>query len=139
MGMRLYAVGIKDLHHAAEVDALHEIVDIRVPNVMAEDEKGLLDVSGLSQRYYQVSQVGQTRVHLDHYHGCVAGQRTERLLVVHPLLGIRFLYMTSDFRYFVLRQGLRACVGGRGRTVPTIPEKPATNRALVFLVSSQLS
>lgn len=75
--MSLYAVGIKYLHDATKVDALYEIVDVRMPDVVAEDKKGLLDPFRLGQRHYQVSEVGESRVHLNHYYRGVAGQRAE--------------------------------------------------------------
>lgn len=100
--MSLYAVGIKYLHDATKVDALYEIVDVRMPDVVAEDKKGLLDPFRLGQRHYQVSEVGESRVHLNHYYRGVAGQRAEWLLVVHPLLVVRSFHVTTCFRYFEL-------------------------------------
>ena len=49
MRMSLDAVWIVDLHNPAKVDALYEIVDIWVPNVVAKYEKSLLDVLSLRQ------------------------------------------------------------------------------------------
>lgn len=100
--MSLYAMGIKYLHDATKVDTLYEIIDVRMPDVVTEDEKGLLDPFRLGQRYYQVSEVGESRVHLNHYYRSVASQRTERLLVVHSLLVVRFFYVTTNFPYFEL-------------------------------------
>lgn len=75
--MSLYAVGIKYLHDATKVDTLYEIVDVRMPDVVTEDQKGLLDPFRLGQRHYQVSEVGESRVHLNHYYRSVASQRAE--------------------------------------------------------------
>jgi len=49
MRMSLDAVWIEDLHNPTKVDALHEIVDIWMPNVVAKYEKSLLDVLSLRQ------------------------------------------------------------------------------------------
>lgn len=100
--MRLYAMRVKDLHDTTEVDTLYKIIDIRMPDVVAENEEDLLDALSLSQRDDQVPQVGETCVHLDHYYGGVDGQRTKCLLVVHLLLVIRPLYVASNFRYLEL-------------------------------------
>lgn len=100
--MSLYAVRVKYLHDTTEVDTLHEIVDVRMPNVVAKDQKGLLDPFRLSQRHDQVSEVGEPCVHLNHNYGSVVSQRTERLFVVHSLLGVRPFYVSTDLRYFEL-------------------------------------
>ena len=101
--MRLYTMGIKYLHNPAKVNTLHEIVDVWMPNVVTEDQKGLLDPFRLGQRYDQMSEVGESSVHLNHYYGSVVGQRAERLFVVYSLLGIRFFYAPANLRYFELR------------------------------------
>lgn len=114
--MGLYTVRIKDLHNPTKVDALYEVVDIRVPDIVAEDEESLLDVLRLSQRHNQVSQISEPRVHLDNYDRSVAGQRPERLFVVHFLFCIRPLDLTADFRNLEFRKRAGAPVrqaGGR--------------------------
>lgn len=73
MGMRLDAVRIKDLHDPAKVDALHEVIDIRVPNVVAKYEKGLLDVLSLRQWDDKVAQICEPCVNLDNYNWSVVG------------------------------------------------------------------
>lgn len=108
--MSLYAVRVKYLHDATKVDALDEIVDVRVPNVVTKDQKRLLDSFGLGQRDYQMSEVGESRVHLNHYDRSVASQRAERLFVVHSFLRIRSFYVPANFRYFQFAQSFRASV-----------------------------
>jgi len=108
MGMSLYAVRIEDLHDPAKVDALHEIVDIWVPNVVTKYKKGLLDVLSLRQWDDKVPQISEPRMHLDDYNWSVAGQRPERLLVVHFLLRIRPLNFMMNFHDLQLRKSSRA-------------------------------
>lgn len=108
MGMSLYAVRIENLHDPAKVDTLHEVIDIRVPNVVAKYEKGLLDVLSLRQWDDKVSQISEPCVHLDDYNWSVAGQRPERLLVIYFLLRIRPLDFMTDFRDLKLRKCSRA-------------------------------
>lgn len=109
-GVGLYAVRIKDLHDPAEIDALHEIIDIRMPDVVAENEEGLFDVLGLRQRHDQMPKISEPRVHLDDYDRSVAGQRPERLLVVNFLFRIRPLDFTSNLCYLQFRKSSRACI-----------------------------
>lgn len=114
--MSLYAVRIEDLHDSTEINALHEIIDIRMPDVMAKHEKGLFDVLRLCQRHDKVPQISEPRVHLDDYNRSITGQRPERLLIVHFLLRICPLDFTPDFRDLQLRERSRTGVcQARGR------------------------
>lgn len=114
--MGLYAVRIEDLHDPAEINALHEVIDIRMPDVMTEHEKRLLDVLRLRQRHDEVSQISESRVHLDDYDRSIAGQWSERLLIVHSLLRVRSLDLTPDLRDLELRERSRTGVRqARGR------------------------
>lgn len=118
--MGLYTVRIKDLHDPAKVDALHEVVDVRVPDIVAEDEESLLDVLRLRQRYDQVSEISEPRVHLDDYDRSVAGQRPERLFVVHFLFRIRPLDLTPDFRYLEFRERAGGHIRQAGGRIATL-------------------
>lgn len=104
MRMSLYTVWIEDLHDPTKIDALYEIVDIRMPDVVAKYEKSLLDILSLSKRDDKVSQISEPRVHLNDYNRCVAGQRSERLLIVHFLLRIRPFNLAPDFRDLQFRE-----------------------------------
>ena len=53
--MRLYTMRIEDLHYPAEVDVLHEIIDIRVPDIVAEHQQRLFYTSGLCKRDDQMA------------------------------------------------------------------------------------
>lgn len=129
MGMSLYAVRIEDLHDPAKVDALHEIVDVRMPNVVAKYEKGLLDVLSLRQRDDKVPQISEPCVHLNDYNWSVAGQWPKRLLVVHFLLRIRSLDFMTNFRNLQLRKRSRArSVRQARRRITTLLQKPESKR-----------
>jgi len=110
--MRLDAVWIKDLHDPAEIDALHEVIDIGMPDIMTEYEKGLLNVPSLCQRHDKMPEISEPRVHLDDDNRGVAGQWTERLLVVHFLLGVCLLDFVPDFCDLQFRERTRTRVRG---------------------------
>lgn len=105
--MCLYTVRIEDLHDPAKIDALHEIIDIRMPDIVAEYEKSLFNVFSLRKRDDKVPQISEPRMHLDDYNRCVAGQRSERLLIVHFLLRIRSLDLPPNFRDLQFRERSR--------------------------------
>lgn len=62
--MSLDRVRVEDLHDLGKVHALHQIINLLVVVVVAEDDKSVLDVSGLRQTHYQVPQVHQPSVDL---------------------------------------------------------------------------
>lgn len=62
--MSLDGVGVEDLHDLGKVHTLHQVVDLLVVVVVAEDDEGVLDVPGLGQANYQVPQVDQPSVDL---------------------------------------------------------------------------
>lgn len=64
--MCLYWVRVEDLHHPAEVNALHQLVDLLVIVVVAEHQQNCVDVSRLRQAHYQVPQVDDASVYLWH-------------------------------------------------------------------------
>lgn len=113
--MSLYTVRIEDLHDPAKVDALHEVVDIRMPNIVAKYEQGLFDVLSLRQRDDKVPQISEPRMHLDDYNWSVAGQRPERLFIVYSLLRIRPLDFMTDLRDLQFRERSRAGIRQAGR------------------------
>lgn len=62
--MRLHRVRIEYLHDLAEVDALHQIVDVLVVEIVREHKQRALDVARLRQTDDQVSQVRDARMYL---------------------------------------------------------------------------
>lgn len=64
VGVSLDGERVEDLHHFAEVDGLHQVVDLVVVEIVAEDEQHLVDVLGLSQAHDQVAQVDEPGVDL---------------------------------------------------------------------------
>lgn len=105
--MRLDAVRIKNLHDPTKVDALNEIIDVRIPYVVAKDEKCLLNSFGLRQRNDQVSQVGQSLVDLNDDDWRIGCQWTKRFLVVNLLFGVYPIDVTTD----ILDLEIRQCTG----------------------------
>ena len=95
--MRLNAVRIKYLHNSAEIDTLDKIVDIWIPNIVAEHEKRLFDAFRLGEGNYQMTQIYQPGMHLDNDHRSVRRQGPERLFVVHLLFGIEPLDLPANF------------------------------------------
>lgn len=49
--MRLYGVRIEDLQHLAEIDLLHQVVDVVVVEVVREDQQRFRDVARLRQAH----------------------------------------------------------------------------------------
>lgn len=62
--MRLYRVGVEDLHNLAEVYTLDQLVDLLIIVVVTEHQKNRVNVPCLRQAHDQVSQVDDARVHL---------------------------------------------------------------------------
>ena len=62
--MRLYWVGVEDLHHLAEVHTLHKFVDFLVVEVMTEHQQNCVDVPRLRQAHNEVPQVDDACVYL---------------------------------------------------------------------------
>lgn len=127
--VRLYAVRVEYLEHPAKVDVLHEKVDVRAPDVVAEDEQGLLDAARLGQRDDEVAQVGQPVVHLDDDDGRVGGQGPEGLLVQDPLLGVDALDLPADLGDLRRAQELLQLVRAAARAVGACA-RPAAERAV---------
>lgn len=65
--MSLYRVRVEYLHHLAEVDALHQFVDLFIVVVVAEHEQNCFDVPRLCQAYNQVAQVDDACMHLQQH------------------------------------------------------------------------
>ena len=100
----LYAVRIKYLHDPAEVNILHEIINIGIPHVVTEDQQSLLDALSLSERNYEMAQVGKSIVDLDNYYRRIRSKRTESLLVENSLLQIHALDLMAHFCYVTIAQ-----------------------------------
>lgn len=62
--MRLYRVRVEDLHHLAEVNTLHQFVDLFIIVVVTEHQQNRVNVPRLRQAYDQVAQVDDACVHL---------------------------------------------------------------------------
>lgn len=62
--MRLYRVRVEDLHHLAEVNTLHQFVDLFIIVVVTEHQQNRFNVPCLRQAYDQMPQVDDACVHL---------------------------------------------------------------------------
>lgn len=65
--MRLNGVWIKNLEYLAEIDLLHQVVDVIVIVVMRKNQQHLGDVLGLCQTHDQVTQIGNPGMNLQRY------------------------------------------------------------------------
>lgn len=62
--MQLEGVGEEELHHPEPHNAPDEAVNLRVPEVVAEDDEGLIDAPHRQQTGHQVLQIAETIVYL---------------------------------------------------------------------------
>lgn len=62
--MRLHRVRIEYLQHLAEVDLLHQIVDVIIVKIVREHQQRLGNVACLRQADNQMAQIIDARVHL---------------------------------------------------------------------------
>lgn len=97
--MSLNGMGIKYLQHFAEVDALHQLVDLLIKEVVREHQQHLGYVSDLCQADNQVSQVDDACVHLHDNDDRVVLYRPVDVLVVNLLQFVYLCYLTTDFTY----------------------------------------
>lgn len=95
---------VEDLRDSAKIDALYEVINIRMPDIVAKYKKGLLDILSLRKRDDKVPQISDPLMYLDDYNRRVTGQRSERLLIVHFLLRIRPFDLPPDFRDLQFRK-----------------------------------
>ncbi len=62
--MRLDGVGIENLHGLCKVHRCHQRVDVRVPEIMTEDQESPLDAMDFGETLDQLAEVLKSVVHL---------------------------------------------------------------------------
>ena len=66
-------------------DILDEIVDILVPDIVAEYEKSFVNTSRIGERLDELAEIFDSVVDLNCYHDSVIGYRTKQIFIVDVL------------------------------------------------------
>ena len=96
IGMRLNGERVEDLDDLGEVHRGHELVNLRVPKIVAENQQRLLDVSSGAEADDELSHVLQPIMHLDGDDDGRIVDGPENLFIFHKLPGIYFVNLLQN-------------------------------------------